>query len=46
MITMNEQVVPPSDVAQRIIGTVLTNENVKPADILRRLRAQLDDEML
>jgi hypothetical protein len=42
---MSEQVVP-SAVAQRIIVTFLTNENVKPADILKRLRAQFGDETL
>jgi len=29
-----------------IIVKFLTNENVKPAEILTRLRAQLGDEML
>jgi hypothetical protein len=45
VITMSEQVVP-SAVAQRIIVTFLTNENVKPAEILMRLRAQFGDETL
>jgi hypothetical protein len=38
---MNEQVVPMA-VAQRIIVKFLTNENVKSAEILIRLRAQFD----
>jgi hypothetical protein len=42
---MSEQVVP-SAVAQCIMVTFLTNENVKPADILMRLRAQFGDETL
>lgn len=37
--TMNEQVVP-SAVVHRTIVKFLTNENVKPAEILMRLRAQ------
>jgi hypothetical protein len=45
VITMSEQVVP-SAVAQCIIVTFLTNENVKPAEILMRLRAQFGDETL
>jgi hypothetical protein len=40
---MNEQLVP-SAVAQRIIVTFLTNEKVKPTEILMRLRAQFGDE--
>jgi hypothetical protein len=36
----------PSDVEQRIVVTFLTNENVKPAEILKRLRAQFGDETL
>jgi hypothetical protein len=36
----------PFAVAQRIILKFLTNENVKPAEILMRLRAQFDDETL
>jgi hypothetical protein len=36
----------PSAVAQRIVVTFLTNENVKPAKILMRLRAQFGDETL
>jgi hypothetical protein len=42
---MSEQVVP-SAVAQRIVVKFLTNENVKPAEILMRLRAQFGDETL
>jgi len=38
--------VVPSAVAQRIIVKFLTNENVKPAEILMRLTAQFDDEAL
>jgi hypothetical protein len=45
VITMSEQVIP-SAVAQRIIVKFLTNENVKPADILKALRAQFYDETL
>jgi len=45
VITMSEQVVP-SAVAQRIVVTFLTNENVKPGEILMRLRAQFGDETL
>jgi hypothetical protein len=41
---MNEQMVP-SAVAQYIVKC-LTNENVKPADILTRLRAQFCNETL
>jgi hypothetical protein len=40
---MQEQAVP-SAVAQRVIVKFLTIENVKPADILTRLRAQLGDD--
>jgi hypothetical protein len=40
---MSEQVVP-SAVGQRINVKFLTNENVKTAEILKRLRAQLGDE--
>jgi hypothetical protein len=40
---MNEQVVPLA-VAQRITIQFITNENVKPADILKRFRAQFGDE--
>jgi hypothetical protein len=40
---MCEQV-DPSAVAQRIIVTFLSNEDVKSAEILTRLRAQFDDE--
>jgi len=42
VITMSEQVFP-SAVAQRIIVTFLTIENVKPVEILIRLRAQFGD---
>jgi hypothetical protein len=42
---ISDQVVP-SAVAQCIIIKFLTNENVKPAEILIRLTAQLSDEML
>jgi hypothetical protein len=45
VITINEQDVP-SCVAQRIIVKFLTNENVKPAEILKRLGAQFGDETL
>jgi hypothetical protein len=41
----SEQAVP-SVVAQRIIVKFLTNENVKPAKIVKRLRAELGDEKL
>jgi len=37
---MSEQVVPLT------VVTFLTNENVKPAEILRRPRAQFGDETL
>jgi hypothetical protein len=39
VITMSEQIVP-SSVTQRVIVKFLTNENVKAAEILMRLRAQ------
>jgi hypothetical protein len=42
---MSDQTVP-SAVSQRIIVKFLTNENVKPAEILMRLRAQFGDEVL
>jgi hypothetical protein len=42
---MSEQVVP-SAVVQRIAVKFLDNENVKPAEITKRLRAQIDDETL
>jgi len=42
---MSEQVVP-SGVVQHIIIIFLTNGNVKPAEILIRLRAQFSNEML
>jgi hypothetical protein len=45
VITTSEQVVP-STVAQHIIVKFLTNESVKPAEILLRLRAQFGDKML
>jgi len=38
--------VVPSAVAHCIIVKFLTNENVKPAEILMRLRAQFGDETL
>jgi hypothetical protein len=38
--------VVPSAVAQRITVKFLFNENVKPAEILTRLRAQFGDETL
>jgi hypothetical protein len=43
VITMNEQVVPLA-AAQRITFKYLTNENVKPAEMLNRLRAQFGNE--
>jgi hypothetical protein len=43
--TMSEQVVS-SAIVQRIVVKFQTNENVKPLEILMRLRAQLDDETL
>lgn len=43
--TMSEQRVP-SSVAQRIIIKFLTTEGVKPSDILRRLKAQFEDNIL
>jgi len=45
VITTSKQVFP-LDVAQRIAVKFLTNENVKPAEILRRLRAYFRDERL
>jgi hypothetical protein len=42
---MTEQVVP-SPVELRIIVKFLTKENVKPAEILMRLRAQFGDNSL
>jgi hypothetical protein len=42
---MSEQVVP-SALVQRIVVTFLTNESVKSAEILTRLRAQFGDETL
>ena len=42
---MSEQKVPPS-VAQRIIIEFLTNELVKPSDILSPLKAQIEDATL
>lgn len=42
---MSGQVVT-SAVAQRITVTFLTKENVKPAEIVTRLRVQSGDEML
>jgi hypothetical protein len=38
--------VVPSAVAQCIIVKYLTNENLKPAEILRRLRADFGNEEL
>jgi hypothetical protein len=34
----------PSAVAQRILVKFLPNENVKPAEVLKRRRAQFDDK--
>jgi hypothetical protein len=45
VITMSEQVVP-STVRQRIFVKFLTNESVKPTEILQKLRAQFGNEML
>jgi hypothetical protein len=45
VITINEQDVP-SCVAERIVVKFLTNENVKPAEILMRVGAQFGDEPL
>jgi hypothetical protein len=45
LITMSVQVIP-SALAQSIIVKFLTKENVKPAEIPRRLRVQFDDETL
>jgi len=42
---MSEQVFP-SDVAHRISVKFLSNEKVKPAEILMRFRAQIGDETL
>jgi hypothetical protein len=42
---MSEQVVA-SAVVQHIIVKLLTNENVKPAEILMRCKAQFVDKML
>jgi hypothetical protein len=42
---MSEQV-GPSAIAQHIIVKFLTLENMKPAEILVRLRAQFGDETL
>jgi hypothetical protein len=42
---MRAQVVP-SVVAQRIIVKFLTNKNVKPAEILKRLREKFGNETL
>jgi hypothetical protein len=36
--------VVPSAVEQRFIVKFLTNENVKPAEILKRLKAEFGDE--
>jgi hypothetical protein len=43
VIMMSEQVVPLA-VAQCIIIKFMTNENVKPSEILLRLRVQFSDE--
>jgi hypothetical protein len=43
VITISEQVVP-SAVAQRTVIKYLRNGNVKPAEILKRLKAQFGDE--
>jgi hypothetical protein len=45
VITMNEQVVP-SAVGQSITVKFLTNKNVKPAEILKRLRPEFGGETL
>jgi hypothetical protein len=45
-ITISEQQVVPLDVEQCIIVKFLTNQNVKPAEILMRIRAQFDNETL
>jgi len=45
VITMSEQV-DPSTVAQRTIVKFLTSENVKPAEMLLRLRSRFGDETL
>jgi len=45
VITMSEQVVPLV-VVQHIIVKLLTTENVKPAEILMRLKAQFSNETL
>jgi hypothetical protein len=42
---MSVQIVPPV-VAQRIIVKFITEENVKPAETLRKLRAKFGDETL
>jgi hypothetical protein len=42
-MTDNGRVVP-SVVLQRIVVEFLTNDNVKPPEILKRLKAQFDDE--
>jgi len=43
VITLSDQVVPLV-VVQHMIVKFLTNKNVKPAEILTRLRAQVSDE--
>jgi len=45
VITLSGQMVPLA-VAQRIMVKFLTNENVKPAVILKTLRAQFGDKTL
>jgi hypothetical protein len=42
VITVNKQAVP-SPVAQLIVVKYITNENVKPAGILMRLGAHIDE---
>jgi hypothetical protein len=42
---MGEQVIP-SAVGHQVIFKFLTDENLRPAEILRRLRAQFRDETL
>jgi hypothetical protein len=45
VITESEQVVPVA-VVQCFIVKFMTNENMKPAEILMRFRAQFNDEIL
>jgi hypothetical protein len=44
-IIMSEQVFPSAVVQHAVVKSVM-NENVKPAEILMRLRAQCDEIML